>query len=280
MVDVTPMNWLGLWVTFCFFMIFDFIDLWQKNNGYFLTMASVIAAFVSCMMLIVIRNNTIKIEHALLNDQFMSFHLSHGIFSRCMCSCCFSATKIHEAHQKAIIDKMFESKKSRGIRRKIQVPSSKTDQDPNAVQENLEVARKISLLNAAREAEKFIKREAKDKKNESFAADGNEIKSRDCDTDFMSEILSNRDNETENEDKLGDLPGQFIHKKKVKTRRASIAQTSKIAFKTHTFFRQVTKPTEEVDPIKLHRFDTHQGKRFYESISIDHNILTKNLFLF
>ena len=108
MVDVTPKNWLTLWLVFVLFMIVDFEDLLQLHTGGFvLAISSITVAYVSCLLLFCVRNHTIEVEHKLLNDKFLRFHITHGVCGRLICSCCFSARKIQEAHRSAIRDGLF-----------------------------------------------------------------------------------------------------------------------------------------------------------------------------
>ena len=92
MVDVTPQNWLLLWVIFGAFMVVDFEDLLRfHTGGYSLAIASIVAAYISCICLFVVRNHTIEVEHKLLNETFMSFHVPHGVLGKLMCPCCSRA---------------------------------------------------------------------------------------------------------------------------------------------------------------------------------------------
>lgn len=58
MVDVSPFNWMMLWGAFLIFMIFDFMDLWEEQDGWLLVVAAVGSAYLSCVILFIIRNDT------------------------------------------------------------------------------------------------------------------------------------------------------------------------------------------------------------------------------
>jgi len=47
-----------LWGAFLIFMIFDFMDLWEEQDGWLLVVAAVGSAYLSCVILFIIRNDT------------------------------------------------------------------------------------------------------------------------------------------------------------------------------------------------------------------------------
>ena len=156
LVDVSPANWLTLWVAFLLFMIFDFVDLWNQDDGYFLTQVSVVAAYVSCCVLFIVRNDTIHIEHALLNDAFMSFHVSHGLFGKFMCSCCFNAKKIRAAHHKALHNKLYEAVPKKNPIKELARKSRQQKKEEEEKQ--VTRVRRVSMFGAAVQAASFAAR--------------------------------------------------------------------------------------------------------------------------
>jgi hypothetical protein len=246
MVDVSAFNWLALWFTFCIFMIFDFLDLWQRDQGYFLTLVAFGAAYLSCFGLMLVRHNTIKIEHALLNDAFMSFHLSHGVCSTLMCSCCFSAHRIHQAHQNAIENRMYEN------RHQGQLFAHDTRRLSVVEREKLRASIEATTLAAALD-ERRLSIEKTRKKNAdkrvSFTPERKDHHDHDGLTTALLSDPKNNQMASPNNTNLRNASMKFIQAGKL---------IGKVKRSAKLLFTQATAPSVEVDPIKLHRFDTHK----------------------
>ena len=90
-------------------MAIDFEDLinWH-TEGFALALGSIMAAYISCVVLYFVRAHTIEVEHKLLDEDFMSFHVSHGMFGT-VCHLAFSAERVKIAHRNAIRYQLYDN---------------------------------------------------------------------------------------------------------------------------------------------------------------------------
>jgi Ca2+-binding EF-hand superfamily protein len=184
----------------------------------------------------------------------MSFHVSHGLFGRLMCSCCFSAERIRVAHHKAIRFNLYEQDHSEAD------PIAELRREAHQEQKQeqkvaFEKVRRTSMMSAAVDAAKFAEtlrntreRNKTEMLKESLLSTNQREKG--------SSMASISENSDENSDESSDTLAPLGSSKKV----SFANKFKKISLKgaARHFVRQYTAPSIEVDPIKLHRFDTHK----------------------
>ena len=267
MVDVSPFNWLTLWAAFLVFMIFDFMDLWEEKDGWLLTLVAVATAYLSCIVLFIIRNDTIHIEHALLNDAFMSFHVSHGICGRLMCSCCFNANKIRVAHHEAIRKNLYEMGTQYVDPTRERERAQKIEHSRKSMKLHARVRRQ-SMMAAAADAAMFAAklRLGSSKKLTNEELDGHTR--RELEQSLLPKTRKKVAFGAETKRGLGSLVSIGEEEEDANSDEnvmsalgggSSRKPSRRLSLKSHAhhLMKQHTAPSVEVDPIKLHRFDTH-----------------------